>query len=437
MKDYKDDFIEDDDFVPDDGTDNTSTTPVEPKELSTIAALKRVLPSAGPILRASIEKILEKHPLVTTGKFIAKNPAAAGATALTLAAPPVGLGASVGLAALGGASGEAYRRVLSGQSLRETPGQAAKGVAKAGAVEGVTQAASGGTGAALSKLTKMGPKALGFVKRLSKTPQQRKVADGAVKEIGGEVIKPLRSVQGMIDKTNEIGKESGENIGKFLDDMGVGFDSKSAIQKLEELRPREGEIVLQGGKYTAQNTVIDEAIATIKAHGDGPLKFKAMNKVKGIFQKAANYSRSAKTPTEELDKAVAGTFMDFLDESLDSVSQAAGKTADFAKFIVNKKRYKSAQTALVGLDDRMAKMGNRLIGLTDVITGVGTGGAALASGNGLTSLAIAGGTVFLKKVADKYGAQTAFSIGKAIEKNPNLLPALARTLKISISNENE
>ena len=421
-----------------------SESPTEGGELS----FKNVLAAAPMAAKIAGQEFLKEMPLTKAAKFIANNPGSAGATAMTLAAGPVGIPAAVGLAALGGGGGVAIKQLIDrarGAKAPATPLEAATEIGKEGAVQGAIEGVARGAGKLAEKAVyPAGKKALGFVKRFMKSPSERKAADLAVKELGDDVIKPLGSPQAMLEKVGEISDKAGERIGQFLKESGVGFDANEAVKRLDALRPRTAAgTILNGGEYAAENKIIDNAIETIKAHGPQgmvdaygqalpmePMAFEEMNLVKGKFQGLANYSKTAKTPTEILDKKIAATFTNYLDESLDKAAEAAGKLKGYGEFLKDKKTYQAAQSAKRALNDRVSKSGNQLLSLGDkIVGGVGVGAVLLdddklgTGGKALAALA-------LNHIGANYGAQAAYNVARAIQRNPALLPGIARALNI-------
>ena len=395
------------------------------------------------------ETIVDKHPLKVVGKFIADNPGSAGATAMTLAAGPVGIPAAVGVAALGGGGGVAIKQLIDrarGAQAPATSLEAATEIGKEGAIQGAIEGVARGAGKLAEKAVyPAGKKALGFVKRFLKSPLERESADLAVKELGDDVIKPFRGPGAMLEKVEKISADSGKKIGEFLKESGIGFNADDAIMRLEALRPKSSDgKILTGKGYAAENEVIDQAIAKIRAYGPetifdtygkpsaaGILPFEDMGAVKTELQGLAKYSKINKTPTERLQAKVAATFKDFLDESLDSVATSRGELPKYGEYLQQKKLYRAAEAAKKALNDRFSKSGNQILDLGDKILAGGGVGAVLTSDDALGMGGKLAALGILRKIATTYGAQTAYSAARAAEKNPALLPAIARTLKIT------
>jgi len=358
-----------------------------------------------------------------------------------LASP--GIVTAAGGAALGGAAGKAFQQMgrrLYDLPVPETSGEAAKDIGIEGAKQGLYEVGGGlaakgiagaGTGAAR--------RALGFTKRFLGNRKQVKAAQEAAASMVDEgVVTPLAGAEKMLSRVATLKDEAGKRIQGFLESQGIGFDTRAAIERLESLRPPK-----RGGKYDAIHSKIDQAIETIQGHGRvardplitgfkdvTPIGFQEANRLKGVFQDAANFMSNK--AADATDQAIAGAFREFLDESLETASKQAAGGKEFAGFMRDKSLYKNASHAEEALNNRLSsELGNKSIGLTDWLApGVGAalGTAAGPFGAGVGAIAVP----VLKKLGEKYGPQTAAVLGRQLSKNPRLLPDLARVAGYSI-----
>lgn len=382
-------------------------------------------------------------------------PALAGATIAGLATGGLGPAAAIGLVGLGGAAGEAYKQLaerskLGSQIMQEEPpktsGEAAGNIAKQGAIAAASELGGQGiswginkmgAGQALENAAQLqGRRALGYTKRFLKTETSREAGKDVAKTMLDEgVITPLSSAPKMLDKVMQLQDETGQKIGQYLDSKGIGFDPNSAIQKLEELRPK-----FSGGDYNIQNGAIDNAIATIKAHGNSPISWTEANDLKGLLQRAAPYEKPGMQTVAGQTKAdVAGAFKDYLDSSLDAINGGGDK--EFAQFIRDKQVYKSTKGAEKALNNRISsEEGNKPFGLMDVLGTLGGIGAGAASGHGSTGAVLGGAAAAAGgKFIDRYGNQiTASALRSASNPlgamNP-IRPAVRTTIMDYLNNQ--
>jgi U5 snRNP spliceosome subunit len=201
------------------------------------------------------------------------------------------------------------------------------------------------------------------------------------------------------------------------------FDPRSAIQDIQNLRPttKSGQ-VLRGGDYDAQHAIIDNAINTIRAHGERPLSWDEANRLKGNLQGLVNYDSTKSSNVNSLKKKIASTFLRNLDSQLDTSLAAKGSSASIFKGA--KKAYGDSDAILKGLQNKISsEKGNNAISLTDYLAGT-IGGAAGSSAGPVGGAAGALGSMAAKKAVQRYGVNTAGSIfnnaSKALNRAENI-----------------
>lgn len=281
-----------------------------------------------------------------------------------------------------------------------------------------------------------GAKALGTPKRMLADPMLNKQAKAdAQLMLDNDIIKWNSSFGDMAEDVTKLKGETGKAIGKYLESVdmrGKFFDVNKAVADLNSMRPRatNGKLLTRGA-YADINRTIDNAVETVKAHGSKSLDFSTANEVKGVLQDLANWN-SNKNATM-LDKKVAGTFRQSVDDALESVSNTDANVAKFEGFLGDKKVYGAANRAEDSLWGRVgADNANKTASLTDVVV---AGPMLAEQGIGPTTMAVGA-----KKVAERYGnqaiAQGANKLSKVsantleplIKSNPELfgkfLPAL-------------
>ena len=281
--------------------------------------------------------------------------------------------------------------------------------------------------------TSRAAKSLGFTKRFLNTPEKAEKAMRTSRTMLDEgVITPTASPEEMAGKVGGLIQKTGGRIGDFLKKAGTGFETQSAVDALETLRPLGADgRVLRGGAYDKVNKIIDNGIETLKAHGK-IIPFEEANSVKGLLQDIVNYKSS--NLEANLGKAVAGKTRQSIDDQLEAMAKSkkvlgteeiipegkpndltGGRTfrvkppaeaeAEFNQFLRDKKVYGAAQEAEDAMANRLSsEYGNKTIGLTDTIMATGLAGGEIAAG-----LPPVGGVAALlaKKGIERYGNQTA------------------------------
>lgn len=299
--------------------------------------------------------------------------------------------------------------------------------------------ASGAIGKRLSKLTdakglaesagENAAKALGYTKRfISKGGKDRAIEVGKTMLDEG-VVKPFSNPDTMSEGVSDLISKTGNDIGQFLKKKGSGYDTKSAIVALDNLRPRasDGDVLI-GGAYDEINKLIDNAVNTARAHKKGVIPFEEANGFKNLLQDIVNWKST--DLESNVGKQIAGAVRGSIDDSLENLGKGIPDTVskeEMAQFLKNKKVYGAAQEAQDAINDRLASGFNKGVGLTDtILLSGGMGGGALT--NPVGTAAVYGA----KKGLEKFGRSTVgsleYKLSKLIEKAPpsaqKYMPAL-------------
>lgn len=269
-----------------------------------------------------------------------------------------------------------------------------------------------------------GAKALGTPKRMWSDPKLAAQAKSdAQLLLDADVIKPTASFSDMAENVSKLKGDTGKAIGDYLESVdmrGKFFDVNKAVADLNSMRPRSSTTgkILKGGAYDDIHRTIDTAIDTVKAHGSKSLSFEDANSVKGVLQDLANWN-SNKDATL-LDKKVAGTFRQSVDDALESVSNTPRNAESFENFLGDKKLYGATNRAEDSLWGRVgADNANKSASLTDMVLA-----APMLAEQGIGPTTMAVGA---KKVAERYGNQTiAYGANKAAKLSANTLEPLIK-----------
>lgn len=330
--------------------------------------------------------------------------------------------ASIPLAGLGAAGGEAIRQIgARATGIGDYPGTSGEAAADIG-IEGGLAAAGQGAGLGVAKFAQsravpMARRALGFTKRFFSDPKNLERANAAAQEMLDQgIMTPLASTEDMIRAADEFEKGAGKKIGDFLRGIEENFDTRAMISAIEELRPPN-----RGGAFDALHSKIDRAVETIRAieHGADPIlsqptnqaTFDAANKVKGLLQDLANWNqyRDA-TP---LDQLIANKALASIDNTLDALANKPSTVTreGVEGFRQAKRQFQAGAYAQRGLANRLSSdAGNNLIGLRSTAMTAGQ-----IAQYGLTPQTLA---MPLIEIAFRRGGQVAAPIANRIGRAP-------------------
>lgn len=385
----------------------------------------------------------------------------AGGGLATLAVPGMGEANIAKLAALGGLQGLGSSNA---DLTKDEFGKAAFDVGEGAAIGGLTGAVGKGLTKVLSPeawqslAQSRGAKALGFTKRLLNTPQKiARAGETAQTMLDKGVITSGATPDIMNERVANLINQSGSDIGKYLKNVGMGYETQSAVDALNNIRPKSsGGNLLNGGLYDQINSKIDTAIDTIKANGP-VIPFDQANSIKSLLQDIVNWN-STKFESRT-GKAIAQTMRQSIDDTLEDLAKnpkilgteevigapgskelTAGKVfrtkspeqseAEFNKFLDNKKAYGAAQEAQDALANRLSSQyGNKSFGLTDTVLTAPIAAAEMIQGRPpLGAIASLAG----KASGERFGNQTisamSDSVAKGLKQSYNFVQ---NTLKVN------
>lgn len=241
-----------------------------------------------------------------------------------------------------------------------------------------------------------GRRALGFTKRFLNKPRAIVRANQVAKTMLDQgVIRPFSGAEATLGRAEQVGEKAGRGIGKLISKIdaapGKVFDSKAVINDIEtQLKPK-----FKGGYFDDQSKTVKKLVDTVKAIGGDAGKLGDAQKVKQILQELGNFESGASGTEKTIIRRASGIVRKSIE---DSIEKTAGLKA-LPGYLKNKKIYGASELAQKGLTNRLSsEMGNKQLGLTDLIAG----GAELASGG----LGKAAALVGAKKVLERLGAPT-------------------------------
>lgn len=279
----------------------------------------------------------------------------------------------------------------------------------------------------------MGRRAAGFTKALIKGKNFGNANEAVQWMIDKKIMTSGASADDMLSGVSAAKDEAWTNMSKAMEEQNAGakgalgpkakpqlreqflFDPNKAVDAMEELRPKANNgKVLTGGQYDQMNAQIDDAISTIKAHGERPIPWDEANTLKGNIH--ANWDTTKSNAVNSLKKRIYGALNDNMETQMDVAAQSRGGNID--AFKAAKRDYGMAKTAEKALDNaRSSRSGNKTISLTDTIAGVG--GATIHGGLG------AAASIAAKKFLERFGLTTGATMAQKISvlasKAPKLL----------------
>lgn len=349
--------------------------------------------------RGKIDKAEEANPKTfMAGQFAgaaATAPLGEGAAGLL---PMIGKSAIAKMAALGGlqglgASNADLTKGDIGGAARDTAVGAGLGAVVGGAAKGIGKVVSKAVDPEFwqNRAQNWGKSALGFTKRFLNTSEKLKAANEAAQTMLDKgVITPGADAQEMAFKVNDLVKDTGEKIGSFLKTREGGYDTQSAIDAINSLRPKNSAgVALSGGNYDPINNMLDKAVDTVKAHGD-TIPFEEANKLKGFLQDLVNWNST--NAESSMGQNIAGSVKGSIDQNLEKVATPD----EFEDFLKNKQIYGSGKLTQKAMDNQLSSIeGNNALGLTDWMAAAATHDPVLAAP-----------TIAAKHVTQNYGSQT-------------------------------
>ena len=274
-----------------------------------------------------------------------------------------------------------------------------------------------------------GRRALGFNKGLLKKVGGIDKAENAVGTLldEGGVIAPWRSISGMSDKMDVMGEVAGKTIGKTLksiDEAGIKLVKPTSL--IDDLANTEipglgktiSEVANDVPEVGREFKTISEILKKRGGEsGDLATSFEEANYIKRLLGKTINWQESdaAGNVGNMTKKLMYHAINDSVDKSLGEAAGQIGDKALAGEFMKAKELYGAVSTAQKAAKDRITReAGNKMFGLTDWILGAGGVAATLSHGNPMMAVPLVVG----KKLAEKYGAQTASSVANLASKIP-------------------
>jgi hypothetical protein len=262
---------------------------------------------------------------------------------------------------------------------------------------------------------------------------------GTIKSIGAEkvraagrqaldegVLKPFSSTDDLITRNNTVRKKGGELMGEAynaIDDAGASTFSPTKIgdKVNKELSP-----TFRTPINKSEMTQLDNTIETILARGEKNIPLKEAQKLKEEIGAVA-FPKGRRPIDPSPKQQMAMDAYDIVNKSIDEAVEASSKYVEKAGLAdvlaKGKSLYGNAKTAGKLLENKFAReQGNRLIGLTDTITGVGALGYGYNTGDAQGAIGLMAG----KKYLEKYGAQQAALVLDRLSKKMLQSPSMAK-----------
>lgn len=235
---------------------------------------------------------------------------------------------------------------------------------------------------------------------------QDKVQEAGRQALDEGIITPLGSTDRMV-KANEAVKtmaaESRKAAYKSIDDKAA-----SEFNPLDVATKTEAKVI--GGKDRSHDDIkelaqtLEPHLANILSRGDGNISMAKAQELVEALGKKARFDGSRSTQANEVAKDVYNTVRQAINEAAEKGADKVGISGLRETIESANKTYARGATASALLKKKVAReQGNKIIGLTDAITGAGATGYGATTGDWETAAAIVGG----KKVLQKYGAQNA------------------------------
>jgi hypothetical protein len=368
------------------------------------------------------------------------NPGAsmAGELAGAVASPINKIGKGLSLASQGAALGGIT--ALGGSEAEDLSGMltdTAAGTAIGGVVWKAVDTASPiiqkgidklGTGAR-DLAERFGARALGAERGSIKSLGFDKVKNAAGQMLDEGGFSPLASTDDLISRNQAIKDRGGEMMGKAygaIDDAGAStFNPLDVASKMDE----ELGGFWRSPLNKAEASQFDNTIEAILMRGDKNIPLSEAQALKEELGRAANWKNSLQvSPKEQMARDAYRLVNQSIDDAVEQGADAVNSAGLRDTLAKGKELFGNASTAEKLLENKMAReQGNRLIGLTDAVTGAG----ALGYGGTTGDWQSAGGLMLAKKGLEKYGAQNAAlglnKISKALMRSPKMADLAQRS----------
>lgn len=205
--------------------------------------------------------------------------------------------------------------------------------------------------------------------------------------------------------------------GDALKASGKGFDPVRDKERILAAAKSElGDTIGSDSVLNQLSSYIDDLAVK---NGKGSMSPRRTNEIKGAFDEQINYSRNPLSKEPAREKVYSGARKELNSMILDSVDSIDDKVLGNALREANKSYGMAARVNKIAEDRVNRESANKMFGLTDNITGMGSLAATAATGNPAFLIPIAA-----KKIAEKYGESTTAvaldSISKRLLKDPQM-----------------
>ena len=256
----------------------------------------------------------------------------------------------------------------------------------------------------------------------------KKLGQGKVQDIGRYaldegLLTPLASTDDVIARNMSKQAQGGQ----MMDDVYSAVDNAGAstFNPLEVASKVDESI---GGFYRSpinrgEANQLENTLESMLMRGDKNIPLKEAQALKQEIGKVANWKNNLTiTDKEKMAREAYSIVSKAIDDAAETGAQSIGKEGLGELLTSGKKLFGSSKGAEELLTNKLAReQGNKLVGLTDAITG----GGALGYGGMTGDWETAGAIMLGKKGLEKYGAQTAAlglnKISKSLLKSPQML----------------
>lgn len=239
-------------------------------------------------------------------------------------------------------------------------------------------------------------RALGFTKRLLKTPNARRQAQTAAKVALEEGIIPaLGSPEVMLSRAEKLANTSGKAIGESL--KKTTGNLSEVFDDLESLRTELTEGGLKEGLYKSTNdriNSIQETVIELVDRGED-VSGSTLTKLKNKLASKLNYFSDLESQVE--NKAIVRRVANKIREFVKDISTPE----EYAEFLKNQRRFSAAETMKVGLNNEISSQsGNSPVSLLSIIPAA----AQIGVGRPVGAAATLGAVEALKRRGTGIGA---------------------------------
>lgn len=269
---------------------------------------------------------------------------------------------------------------------------------------------------------------------------RRRIGNDAAQQAGRTaldegVITPFASTEDKLGRAQALQEESGKQIGGVMDQLDQAgiktFDPLSTVSKVDS---EMGSTYKDEPLFSGLANQYDNLLGTIAKRGAQPITFGEAQKLKQLLGQYG-YREGMAIPGKEQAQQAYG----IVNQALDDAVAAGAKELPNSPGLLDalkaaKSNFQGAKNIVSGLDNKVAaEKGNNFFGLGDTIAGSVAAGAG-AMRNGGPGAALAGAAVTAgKKVAAKYGQNTAAwgadKVSKMLQAAPEALGPYAPILR--------